>query len=99
MLKTEYFEGAISFALDQSIVINEIKKREKNGYIPIGVNMRLIHSAKLKKYFVQINFDFYRKHENHNLKEDLIVWLTRNNNEYKYYGMKHVHEVPDGLAS
>jgi hypothetical protein len=98
MNRTDYYEKAISFALDQPSVESAIKAREADGYTPVGVNMRLIYSQKLKRRFIQINFDFYKQNANHNIREDIVVWLARENNQYKLQGLRSVHEVPDGLT-
>lgn len=78
MARTEYYRTAITFALNQKRVIEEINKRERDGYAPIGVNIRRIYSNKFKRSFMRISFDFYKRNENQNIREDILVWLDWN---------------------
>lgn len=97
MAKTAYYRTAITFALDQKIVLDEIEKRERDGYAPIGVNMRRIYSAKYNRSFIRVSFDFYKQNANQNIREDILVWLYWNDSSFIFHSLEHVHEVPDGI--
>jgi hypothetical protein len=97
MAKIYNYSAALTFAFQQPTVQKAIEKREKNGFSPLGVNMRTFYNKTHKKWFVQVNLDYYRQNQNENYREDIIVWLTYDNTNYFLYNVKAVHEVDDGL--
>ncbi len=95
---TENYKHALAFALEQNPVKNHIQRREEKGYRPVGINMRRRYSQQHKRPFIQINVDFAKQNENTNLREDIIIWLKWDNQQYYLHDIQHVHEVPDGLS-